>query len=155
MWTSHPRNAGRQEGSGSWEWKWEKLLCLENAGWSKWSHDWNRHDGRWTGMHKLGTQSKDFGLFIYQLGYFNKPYAWIQNEFCLQIANPRKYHEYHIEKFGYKESNTDFLQGYIEIYNFCTNYFITLFFILKYSKSCLISPAIEEEFCVWIDRTLY
>lgn len=32
----------------------------------------------------------------------------------LQIAVSRKYIDYHTEKFGYKEPNTDFVQGYIE-----------------------------------------
>lgn len=31
-----------------------------------------------------------------------------------QIAVSRKYIDYHTEKFGYKEPNTDFVQGYIE-----------------------------------------
>ena len=70
----------------------------------------------------------------------------------LQIAVSRKYIDYHTEKFGYKESNTDFVQGYIEKLreaglkenyddiimkgfflgkSFCNNFLITVFFRLK------------------------
>eukprot|EP00061_Rhincodon_typus_P004108 g21761.t1 len=34
--------------------------------------------------------------------------------FSLEIQLSRKYISYHQEKFGYKETNTEFIQGYIE-----------------------------------------